>query len=306
MWFKNLVVYRLPADFSLSAPELEEQLSRRVLRPCGPFDMFSRGWVAPSTTGRLIHTVNMQHLIALGVNQKLLPASIIRQVAAERAEALAAEQGFPVGRRQMRDLKLRVTEELRSRALTRRRVTRAWIDPKNGWFIVDAAGASRAEEVVETLRDTLGNFAVTMLETERSPQMSMASWLKVGDAPRRFTIDQDLELQSAADKGKATIRYARHPLAGKEIQSHLANAMFPTRLGLTWNDRIAFVLTEKLQVKRLDFLEMSKDPGDDGEEIDAAEQFDIDFAVMAGELANLLNDLAAALGSETQRQAAAA
>jgi len=304
MWFKNLVVYRLPADWALSASELEEQLNRRVLIPCGPFDMLSRGWVPPSSTGRLVHTVNMQHMIALGVNQKLLPGAIIRQVALERAEAQAAEQGFPCGRRQMRDIKIRVTEELRSKALTRRRVTRAWIDPKNGWFVVDAAGASRAEELVEILRDTIGSFAISMLETQRSPQMSMASWLKAGDAPLRFSIDQDLELQSP-DKTKATIRYARHPLQGKEIQAHLANGMFATRLGLTWHDRVSFILTEKLQLKRLDFLEMSKDPGE-GEEVDAAEQFDIDFTVMAGEVAKLLDDLAEALGSETQRQAAAA
>jgi recombination associated protein RdgC len=35
MWFKNLVVYRLPADWSLSAAQLEEQLSQRTLQPCG-------------------------------------------------------------------------------------------------------------------------------------------------------------------------------------------------------------------------------------------------------------------------------
>ena len=162
MWFKNLVVYRLPADWSLSAAELEQQLATRSLQPCSPFEMLSRGWVAPSSTSaRLVHTVNLQHMIALGVNQKLLPASIIRQVTAERAEVLAKENGFPVGRRQMRDLKMRVTEELRAKALTRRRVTRAWIDPSNGWLVVDAAGTAKAEELIETLRDTLGSLAVT-------------------------------------------------------------------------------------------------------------------------------------------------
>lgn len=206
MLFRNLVIHRLPADWTLSAHELEEQLAQRTLRPCGPFDMLSRGWVAPAGSARLVHTVNLQHLIALGVDQKLLPASIIRQVTKERAEALAVEQGFPVGRRQLRELRMRVTEELRSRALTRRRATRAWIDPRGGWFVVDAAGPARAEELVETLRDTLGSFAVQPLETERSPQASMALWLKHGDAPLRFTIEQDLELQ-AADRSGAAIRY---------------------------------------------------------------------------------------------------
>lgn len=304
MWFRNLIVYRLPADWAISAAELEEQLGRRTLQPCGPFDMFSRGWVPPASTGRLLHTVNQQHLIALGVDQKLLPASIIRQVAAERAEEQAREQGFPVGRRQMRDIKLRVTEELRARALTRRRITRAWIDPQNGWFVVDAAGGPRADELVETLRETLGSLAVSFLETSRSPQQSMASWLMHGDAPARFSIDQDLELQSA-DATKATVRYARHPLDAQEVQAHLKSGKYPMKLGLTWSDRISFVLTEKLQIKRLEFLEMTRDTADGGE-VDEAEQFDIDFAVMTGELAKLLEDLASALGGEPQRQAAAA
>jgi recombination associated protein RdgC len=64
---------------------------------------------------------------------------------------------------------------------------------------------------------------------------------------------------------------------------------------LTWNDRVAFVLTDKLQIKRLEFLTMNKD-ADDADQVDPAEQFDIDFAVMAGELGGLLKDLSSVLG----------
>jgi recombination associated protein RdgC len=305
MWFKNLVVYRLPADWSVSAAELEEHLARHPLQPCGPLAMSSSGWVAPASTGRLLHTVNQQHLIALGVDQKLLPSSVIRQVTTERAAALAVEQGFPVGRRQMRDLRMRVTEELRARALTRRRVTRAWIDPENGWFIVDAAGVPKAEELVDTLRDTLGSLAVTFLDVERSPHQSMSAWLMQGNAPMLFALDQDLELQTP-DATKATVRWTRHPLEPREVQYHLKAGKYPVRLGLTWRDRISFVLTDKLHVKRVEFLEMGPDRSEGDESVDPAEQFDIDFAVMAGELAKLLGELAEALGGQPQRQAAAA
>ena len=305
MWFKNLALYRLPADWNMSAAELEEKLGQRALQPCSPLEMLSRGWVAPSGTGRMLHTVNQQHLIALGVEQKLLPASIIRQETAQRAEVLADSQGFPVGRRQMRDLKMRVTEELRARALTKRRTTRAWIDPINGWFVVDAGSAGKAEELVEALRDLLGSFAVQFVDTQRTPHTSMAAWLTHGDAPAPFGIDQDLELQTA-DPNKATVRYVRHPLDGKEIKAHLASGKYPTRMGLTWNGRISFVLTEKLLIKRVEFLEMGKDPATEGEEINKDEQFDIDFTVMAGELAKLLDDLLQALGGDTSTQATAA
>lgn len=297
MWFKNLTVYRLPADWSLSAAELEEKLTQRTLQPCSPLEMLSRGWVAPSGTGRMLHTVNQQHLIALGVDQKLLPASIIRQETQRRAQVLADSQGFPAGRRQMRDLKMRVTEELRARALTRRRMTRAWIDPVNGWFVVDAGSANKAEELVEALRDLLGSFAVQLMDTQRTPHTSMAAWLTHGEPPGPFGIDEDLELQTA-DPNKATVRYVRHALDGKEIKTHLAGGKYPTRLGLTWNGRISFVLTDKLQIKRVEFLEMTKDTADGGE-VDKDEQFDIDFTVMAGELGKMLDDLVKVLGGDT-------
>ncbi len=263
MLFKNLVFHRLPTEWTSAATDLEGQLAGRTLQPCGPFEMSTRGWLPVTSGGRLLHTVNQHHMIALGENQKLLPGSIIRQVAQERAEIQAEEQGFPVGRRQMRELRARVADELRARAFTRRRVTHAWIDPQGGWFAIDAAGISRAETVVETLGDTLGSFAPLAIETERSPHAAMTSWLLRGEAPARFSIDDDLELQTS-DKSKTIIRYTRHPLDGKE---------------------------------RLEFLEMSKDSAA-GDDVDPAEQFDIDFAVMAGELASLLKDLWLALGRE--------
>ena len=303
MWFKNLTVYRLPADWSCSAANLEEALARRPLQPCSPLEMRSMGWVQPATTDRLLHTLGDHHLIALGVDQKLLPASIVRQEAERRARIQAATQGFPMGRRQMRALKMQVLEELRARALTRRRMTRAWIDPRGGWLVVDSASDRRAEELVETLRDTLGSLAVQKVDTERSPSACMAAWLMQSDDAGTFSIEQDLELQSG-EPAKSIVRYRRHPLDGKEVRAYVASGKRPTQLGLTWNGRISFVLTEKLQIKRLEFLEVAPESADE-EEIDPAEQFDLDFAVMAGELARLLTELIRELDGKATNRAAA-
>lgn len=307
MFFRNLCLYRLPAGWDIPAAEFEGQLEARPLPPCGPFDMLTRGWVAVGPTSRLLHTVGGHQLIALGVEQKLLPASVIRQVTAERAAALAAEQGFPVGRKQMRDLKLRVADELRPRAFARRRVTHAWLDRTGGWLVVDAAGTGRAEEVVETLRDTLGSFAATLPDTARSPRAAMGAWLAAGEAAGPFTIDEDVELQ-AADGSRAAIRHTRHAPEQAEVRRYLSGGFVVTRLGLTWNGRVSFVLNDKLQVKRVQFLELEKS-SDGAQDVDPLEQFDIDFAVMSGELSTLIGDLVRALGGEAAgvaEQAAAA
>ena len=310
MWFRNFVLYRLPQGWSMSAAQLEEKLGSRPLQPCGALDMLSRGWIAPAPGERLLQVVNQQWLIGLGVEQKLLPASVVRQEAQRRAKLKEGSQGFPVGKRQMRDLKLQVSEELRARALCRQRSTRAWLDPRGGWCVVDAASPAKAEELIETLRDTLGSFAVQFVQTRRSAHTSMAAWLTHGSAPGRLALDQDLTLMTA-DGTKATVRYTRHALDLREIRSHLEAGKYPVQLGLCWNDRVAFMLTEKLAIKRVQFLDLEPDAADaDGQQeaadaTDPQEKFAADFALMTGELGQLLEAVLEALGGEVPIAAAA-
>lgn len=299
MWLKNLVLYRLPADWSVDADALEQKLAQQPLQPCGGFQMESSGWVCPRDDGRFLYQQQRQWLLALAMEQKLLPASVIRQEALDRSVAIAAQQGRPVGRKQMRDLKMQVMNELMPRALSRRRTTHAWIDSAHHWLAVDAAGDAKAEQFMEALRRADDDVHALRLETGRSPAAAMAEWLVKGDAPGVFTIDQDLELR-ATDASKASVRYARHNLDGKEIRDHIAAGKTVLRLGLTWNDRISFVLTEQLQVKRITFLEILKRESD-AEVEDEGEQFEIDFALMTGELSLLLADLVKALGGEKEK-----
>lgn len=298
MWFKNLVAYRLPADAG-EADDLDRKLASQALQPCGGFQMESRGWVCPHEDGLFVHRQNRQWLIALGEEQKLLPASVVRQEAEDRAEVIAREQAHPVGRKQMRDLKAQVLNELLPRALVRRRQTRAWIDAAGGWMAVDTSGEAKAEQFMEVFRRSDDSITARRLETERSPASALASWLVEGDAPGAFTIDQDLELR-ANDGSKATVRYSRHDLGGREIRDHLSSGKTVVQLGLTWNDRISFVLNDQLQIKRLSFLDILKREGDSEVENDE-EQFELDFALMSGELALLLRDLTQALGGEKTR-----
>ena len=300
MLFKNLVVYRLPKQWKAEPDDFERKLGHQPLQPCGGLQMESRGWSCPHEDGLFLYQQERQWLLALGVEQKLLPSTIVRQEAEERAADLARRQGHPVGRKQMRDLKEQVLTELMPRALSRRRLTHGWIDTANGWLAVNASADKKAEEFMEAVRRADEDLTATRLETVRSPASAMANWLLAGEAPGAFGIDQDLELRSA-DAAKATVRWARHNLEGKEIREHLEAGKTVVQLGLTWNDKISFVLTETLQVKRIGFLDILRRESD-AEVEDAEEQFAIDFALMTGELARMLADLVAALDGEKPRE----
>ena len=78
MLLKNLVLYRLPADWAVDADQLEGNLAAQSLQPCGGFQMESRGWTCPREDGVFLYQQQRQGLLALGVEQKLLPAAVIR------------------------------------------------------------------------------------------------------------------------------------------------------------------------------------------------------------------------------------
>jgi len=297
MWFKNLQIYRLPAAWDVTAEAVEERLATKRFVPCGSQDPESRGWVSPTGDEFLVHRVGGQWLIALGIEHKLLPSSVVKQEAEERAEDIAARQGYKPGRKQLKELREQVMQELLPRAFSRRRKVYAWIDPVGGWLGVDASSQARAEDVLEALRQSLDTLPLGLLRTELSPASAMADWLAGGEAPAGFTIDQDCELRSVSED-KAAVRYVRHPLEGDEVRNHLEAGKLPTRLALTFDDRVSFVLSEKLEIKRIDFLDVVKERLDEQGAEDARALFDAGFALMTGELGRLLPALIEALGGE--------
>lgn len=295
MWFKNILIYRLPSDCTITAATLQEKLALKPLQPCSGLDKQSRGWVSCRGDDRLIHVANQQILFALGVEQKLLPAAIINRFVKERAADIEVQRGYKIGRKELKNLKEAITEELLPRAFAIQRATCAWLDPIHGRLIIDAASPAKAEELLEQLNKTLDDLPVKPLHTQLSPVAAMTDWL-AGDAPPGFTIDRELELR-ATGESKATVRYANHALEGEEILAHIASGKRATRLGMTWNDRISFVLTEQLHIKRLEFLDIIKEESATLAETDD-EIFELDFTLMTGELAKMLSDLTEALGGE--------
>lgn len=308
MWFKNLQLYRLPAPWALDLAKFEEQLARGPFVRCPASQPMSRGWVSPRGDGALVYALERQWLVALAVEQRLLPSSVVNDEVRERAEAMEAQQGFAPGRKQLKELRERVTEELMPRAFTRTRKTYVWIDPQAGWFGVDAASPAKADEVIEHLRNCLDDFPLKPVATQRSPQSAMADWLAGGEAPAGFTIDRDCELKAVGEE-KAAVRYVRHPLDGDaiadEIKAHLAGGKLPTKLALTWDDRVSFVLGEKMEIKRLAFLDLLKEEAEKSVE-HADEQFDADFALMTGEFSRFVPQLVIALGGEQPAETVAA
>ncbi len=295
MWFKNLQIYRLSTPFATTPDQLSEKLAAHAFQPGTSIEMQRMGWVSPRDDDSLVHAVAGQMMITLRIEKKLLPASVINQFAKARAQEIEERQGYKPGRKEMRDIKDTVTNELLPRAFAISRDTRVWLDPVRNLIIVDAAASAKSDEVMQLLNESIENLGARPLQTVQSPVAAMTSWLASDEAPSGFTVDQDTELRSNT-QSKATVRYTRHAHEAEDLRRHIEAGKQCTRLAMTWADRVSFTLTESLTIKRVAPLDVLTEKEDGSG--DEAERFDTDFALMSGELGRMIDQLIEALGGE--------
>jgi recombination associated protein RdgC len=299
MWFRNLQIFRLADAWQYASEDLATALNRGLFVGCGATDQMARGWVPPrGVEGELVFTQQKQQLIALGIEQKLLPAAVVRQYAQEKLEDIEAAQGYKPGRKQVREVIEHMTLELLPRAFAKRSLTYLWIDPVNRWLVVDAASSQRADDAIEQLKISLGDLPLSLLKTRLAPATAMTQWLADGAAPEDFTIDRDCELRALAEE-RAAVRYVRHNLDSDDVRNHIVAGKTVTRMSLTWQDRVSFILTEQLQIKRLAFLDILKEEAERQSE-NADDLFAANFSLMCGNLGQLLAHLTEALGGESE------
>ena len=301
--FKNVIVYRIETTWSQSLDQAEKSLDAQRFVPCGPSQEKSSGWIEPrgEAHGPLVESVSGQWLLEFMIESKTLPASVVRRKVDERAAQIEATTGRKPGKKERKELKEDITHELLPLAFTRHARVAVWIDPQARRLVVNASNAARADEVVTSLVKALDGFGVALVNTQVEPAAAMSDWLSSQEPPAGFTIDRECELK-ATDESKAVVRYAKHPLDIDEVRQHIAAGKRPTRLAMTWDDRVSFELTEGLQLRKIVFLEGTLD---DAPASGKEDNFDADVAIATGELGQLVPDLIEALGGEMQLGAAA-
>ncbi|MFY7863847.1 recombination-associated protein RdgC [Roseateles sp.] len=302
--FKNLMVYRVGPDWKSTVEQIEDQLAKTVFVECGATQQQSMGWAPPRGIEHapLIEDVGGHWLLKLVIEQRVLPGSVVKRKTEELAARIEAETGRKPGKKQTKDLKEQATLELLPMAFTKQSAIRVWIAPAQHLLMIDAGSASRAEEVVTLLIKELPGLNLHLIQTAEAPATCMAAWLMDGVPPEGFSIDRECELKSA-DEMKSVVRYARHALDIEEVRQHLTGGKAPTRLAMTWRDRVSFMLTDTLQIKKISFLDLVFE-GRDSPEKDEA--FDADAALATGELCKLIPELIDGLGGEHDFLAAGA
>ncbi len=293
MFFRNLTLFRFSPAVAADLVRLDTALDEHRLRPCGPQEMFTRGFVPPVGRGDdepLTHSVKHSTLLTLGGEDKLLPAQVINEELHRKVQKIAAEEDRKVSGRERKRLKEDLLLELLPRAFVRQSRTAAYVDKGNGWLVLDTASRKSAENALSEIREALGSFPAVPLAPEESPRVLMTDWLATGNLPAGLTLGDECELRDPATATGAIARCRRQDLDAEEVKEHLRNGKQVFLLGLIYDERVSFVLGEDLVIRKLKFLDVVLDELGDSAG-DAHAEMAASFALLSLELARLLAKL---------------
>ena len=297
--FKNVMAYRIGPNWNATVPEIESALAANRFVECAPGQDKSVGWTEPRGVahGPLLESVGGQWIAKLLIETKAVPSSVVKRKAELQAKAIEEKTGRKPGKKEQRDMREDILHSLLPQAFAKQGAVMVWINPKDRLLAIDAGSTSKADEVITQLVRALPGLDLNLLQTAMSPQTGMAAWLLATaphELPPALSVEKECVLKSGAED-QPMVKYTRHVLNTDEVRKHVRDGKLPTQLGLSWEGKASFVLTDNLQFKKVSFLDGTA-PEAIGTEGD--DKFDADVVLSTGMLGPLIQDVVTALGGE--------
>lgn len=302
-FFKSARVYRLtgPVPAVITAPNgAEDTLWERRFSPLeGSMVAQSFGWVPVDTDvlegGPLAYFPsddNDAFMVRLRVESRVLPSAVIKKELAERAHQVAEQQGYAVGRRQMRDLRETVIDDLMPKAFTTYAHIRALVDPENKLLFIEATSDSKCDVMISFLIRTFDGLGIGPLRMNTAPTAAMNEWL-LGEEPDGFTIDNDGAKFGDSPAHGGVVSY-KNVDAVEQAKWNIRDSRNCTQLAMTWTDRISFTLDSKFTLRSITPLDTYSEGAERSE--DKEEQFQSEAFIFATDIVQLIIDLIEAMG----------
>lgn len=299
--FKSVMVYGMGDGWLPQAADVQSQLQAQRFVPCGATQAQSVGWIEPRghEHGPLLESVAGQWIAKLEIETKAVPASVVRRKVDEWVAKIEADTGRKPGKKERRDLQDDILLSLLPQAFARQSGIWVWLDMARRRVVLSAGSQGKADEAVSALLKALPGLSLHLLQTTHTPQHAMTQWLLAASPdewPADWSVERECTLKSTSEDA-ASIRYSRHNLSTADVRQHVSEGKWPIQLALSWQGQVGCVLTDALQLKKIQFLDGLIDEAASRAE---GERFDADVALATGLLGPLIDSLLDALGGHMQ------
>lgn len=294
MFFRNLTLFRFPTTLKLD--DLDSGLDECQLKPVGPLELSSRGFISPFGRDSEVLAARQRDAVWLtvGGEDRLLPGAVVNDMLARKLAEIEQKEGRRPGGRTRKRIKDELVTDLLPRAFVKPSRTDALLDLEHGIVVVDTSSRKNGESVVSEIRRALGSFPALPLNAEVAPRSVLTGWIAGEPLPDGLSLGDECELRDPVDQG-AVVKCQRQELQGDEIGKHLEAGKQVTRLALTLDDHVSFVLGEDLVVRKFKLLDGAVDQLESTEREDIRAELDARFALMSGEVKRLFAMLEKAL-----------
>jgi recombination associated protein RdgC len=294
MWFKQIQLFQLGTPLNFQIDKLDSLLESLAFIPCIPSMPHSSGWVPPVEEDeqvKLVRSFNGYTMFCFQVEEKILPAAVIRQELNDVIKQLEVSGNRKLRQKEKFSLKDEITNTLLPRAFSKFSRTYAYIDTKNGWLILGTTNNKITELFVSAFKKCVSEDVELMHIQNLSPLMT--NWLNTQHYPTEFSIEKSCVLQDPNQENRI-IRCQQQDLFATSIQSLLKDGCAVKQLSLCWQDRVNFALTEDFSIRTIQYQDEIKEQIKEIEAETKQQRFDADFLIMTGTLSALLVDLVSA------------
>lgn len=289
MLFKAVRIYELTSSINSSPSTFAEKLQALEYRPCLPSMPSSMGWVPPldEEGAPLARGLNGCIMMCLKIEEKILPASVVGDALKEKIKKIETNEARRVRAKEKLMHKEEMVITLLPRAFSKYSLIYGYVDTQNGWLIINSTSPKKLELFLSMFKKSVGDV-VEEIEFNK-PSATTTQWLKTNDYPQAFAIEKTCTMQDPNQQNRV-IRCQQQDLFAPSIQSLLKDGCEVIQLGLTWHDRLNFILTEDFAIRTIRLAE--DDLAEINDEIETkGQKFDADFIMMMEMFRGLFTDL---------------
>ena len=287
MFFRNLTLFRFPTTLDFS--EIDKLLPEALLKPVGPLELTSRGFISPFGRDEqevLSHRLGDFLWLTVGGEDKILPGSVVNDLLARKVAEIEEKEGRRPGGRARKRLKDDLVHELLPRAFVKSSRTDAMLDLQHGYVAVDTSSRKTGENVMSEIRGLLGSFPALPLNAEVAPRAILTGWIAGEPLPEGLSLGEECEMKDPIEGG-AVVKCQHQELRCEEIDKHLEAGKQVTKLALILDDHVSFVLGDDLVIRKLKFLDGALDQLESSDQDGVRAEIDARFALMTGEVRRL-------------------
>lgn len=311
MIFRNLTMFRFPASaaagwfdkrevndgasFSIEAPSACEYLAECQLKPVGPLELSSRGFIPPHghDSDVLMHRAGNTVWLTIGGEDRILPSAVVSDRLARKLAEVERTEGRKPGGRTRKRIRDELIAELLPQAFVKPSRVDVLIDLDHCVAVVDTASRRGAENAISEIRRALGSFPALPLNAEIAPRSVLTGWVAGEPLPDGMAIGDNCVLRDPVDRG-GVVKVSQMELDSGEVTKHLEAGKQVTRLALTLHDHAMFVVDEQLVIRNFRLLDGAIDALENADHDDLRAELDARFALMAGEFSRLFTTLESA------------